>query len=330
MDLNIKQLSFHYDVRRFTEEDVSDIYELCKGNPTYYHHMKMEPTCENIKSVLTELPPGVTMKDKFFLGFYRERELIAILDLITGYPDAETAYIGWFMMKKALQGKGIGSQMIGEILCCLKTAGFQCVRLGYVKGNPESEGFWRKNGFLPTGKESKTESYTAVIMQRPLEECGGIRLIRATDAWLDSVIRIRLEMLKVVNDLPEDASFDEKFVNASENYFKKADQTTVLAVDREVIGCATICYIELMPTFDHPTGKRAHIMNVYTRKNYRRQGIAYQMMKMLMEEARQRGVTEISLDATAQGRPLYERCGFKDSKEGMIYCMEESEYRHAE
>lgn len=59
-------------------------------------------------------------------------------------------------------------------------------------------------------------------------------------------------------------------------------------------------------------------MNVYTRINYRRQGIAFQMMKMLIEEAESKGVTEISLDATEVGRPLYEKCGFIKKEEGMV------------
>jgi len=48
----------------------------------------------------------------------------------------------------------------------------------------------------------------------------------------------------------------------SKKYVKNSFQTTLLAVDNAVIGCATICYIKIMPTFDHPSGKRAHIMNV--------------------------------------------------------------------
>ena len=59
-------------------------------------------------------------------------------------------------------------------------------------------------------------------------------------------------------------------------------------------------------------------MNVYTNSRYRRQGIAYQMVQMLIDEAKEKGVTEISLDATESGRPLYKRCGFVDSDECMV------------
>ena len=41
------------------------------------------------------------------------------------------------------------------------------------------------------------------------------------------------------------------------------------------------------------------------------------MMKKLLDEARNRGVTQITLDATESGRPLYQSLGFKSSEEFM-------------
>lgn len=59
-------------------------------------------------------------------------------------------------------------------------------------------------------------------------------------------------------------------------------------------------------------------MNVYTRNSYHRQGIALRMMQLLIEDAKQKGVTEISLDATELGYSLYEKCGFLKTEEGMV------------
>ena len=42
------------------------------------------------------------------------------------------------------------------------------------------------------------------------------------------------------------------------------------------------------------------------------------MVSMLTDEARNRGVTEISLDATEEGRPLYKKLGFVESTECMV------------
>ena len=77
-----------------------------------------------------------------------------------------------------------------------------------------------------------------------------------------------------------------------------------------------------MPTFSHATGKRSHLMNVYTDPSYRGQGIARTMVNMLIEDAWAKGATEISLDATTMGRPLYEKLGFKDSTEAMVLTKE--------
>lgn len=141
----------------------------------------------------------------------------------------------------------------------------------------------------------------------------------ATGEDMELLMSSRLEMLRVVNGLPEDGEFDNQLVQESRVYFARGDQITVLALERgQVIGCATLCYIRLMPTFSHPTGKRAHLMNVYTRESHRRQGIAARMVEMLVQEARGRGVTEISLDATESGRPLYEKMGFAASEECMV------------
>ena len=55
-----------------------------------------------------------------------------------------------------------------------------------------------------------------------------------------------------------------------------------------------------------------------TKSDYRRKGISRRMVEMLIEEAKEKGVTEISLDATEMGRPLYEAIGFEKSHAGMV------------
>lgn len=148
-----------------------------------------------------------------------------------------------------------------------------------------------------------------------------VKFMIASKGDMELLMRSRLEMLRVVNGLPSDYAFSSELVDKSREYFENENQTTVLAMDQDVIGCATICYLKMMPTFSHPTGKRAHIMNVYTRREYRRQGIAFHMLEMLIEEAKERGVTEISLDATEAGRPLYKKCGFQESDECMVLTL---------
>ena len=141
---------------------------------------------------------------------------------------------------------------------------------------------------------------------------------------IEILMASRLVMLREVNHLPSDCEFSEELVRASRDYFLNGDQTTVLALeDGDVVGCASISYMTIMPTFSHVTGKRSHLMNVYTAPERRGKGIAYKMVSMLIEEAWNRGATEISLDATESGRPLYESMGFGTNHEAMNLILED-------
>jgi len=140
-----------------------------------------------------------------------------------------------------------------------------------------------------------------------------------TKADIELLMKVRFEMLREVNNLSEEYEFDANLISDSRRYFESGNQTTILAFDgEEIVGCASMSYIWIMPTFSHSTGKRAHLMNVYTRQDHRRQGISKKMVEMLIEESREKGVTEISLDATDMGRPLYESLGFHPSDSAMV------------
>lgn len=145
----------------------------------------------------------------------------------------------------------------------------------------------------------------------------------ATKEDIDVLMNIRLEMLRKVNELSDTYVFSDELIANSKRYFQEGNQTTSIALENgKVVACASMSYIEIMPTFSHPTGNRAHLMNVYTNADYRRQGIARKLVQMLIDEAKEKGVTEISLDATDSGRPLYETLGFCASDECMVMNLE--------
>ena len=148
----------------------------------------------------------------------------------------------------------------------------------------------------------------------------------ATIDDMNLLIQSRMDTLRDVNSLDADYQFSEEFLEASREYFREGDQSTVLAIENDrAVGCASMCYIDLMPTYAHPSGRRAHLMNVWTNRDYRRQGIAEKLVTMLIEEARARGVSEISLDATEAGRPLYRKLGFVESEENMAMIIKNEE-----
>lgn len=137
---------------------------------------------------------------------------------------------------------------------------------------------------------------------------------RATIQDIDILTETRIEVLRAANKLSGDIDMSE-VEKQSYNYYKKAliDGTHIayLVFDgNRFVGSGGVSFFQVMPTFHNPSGKNAYIMNMYTVPEYRRKGIAYKTLDMLIEDIKRNGISAISLEATSMGRPLYEKYGF--------------------
>lgn len=165
--MEISKLSSNYDIQRLNISDANSIMRLCHQNRQYYGFCGAEPTWEQVLSDIQTAPPGVPLSDKYYVGFYERGKLIAIMDLIDGYPKPEMAFIGFFMLDMDLQGHGLGSSIIQETASYLKILGKTAIRLGIDKGNPQSTYFWKKNGFVSI-KEVDREGWTIILAEKKL------------------------------------------------------------------------------------------------------------------------------------------------------------------
>jgi GNAT superfamily N-acetyltransferase len=93
-----------------------------------------------------------------------------------------------------------------------------------------------------------------------------------------------------------------------------------LAVDGDTViaGAGAIISDMRQP---HPVlrdGKTAHVVNVYTESDYRKQGLARRLMQTLVEYFREEGIGSATLHASQFGRSLYESLGFEDAPEMIL------------
>lgn len=136
---------------------------------------------------------------------------------------------------------------------------------------------------------------------------------------LPLLIPLRLEVLRSANKLPENTPMESVEENTLSYLRENFDsQSTFLAFDSDtLVGCGSVSFYSIFPTYDCPNGTRAYIMNMYTRKAYRQRGIASSLLLKLIEDARNFGADFIALEATDMGRPLYEKHGFVLSENEM-------------
>lgn len=144
---------------------------------------------------------------------------------------------------------------------------------------------------------------------------------RATIKDIDILTRTRIEVLRAANGLSEDVDMSE-VEKQSRMYYEKAlcnDMHIAYLVFDEncFVGAGGVSFFQVMPTYHNSSGNKAYIMNMYTKPEYRRKGIAYKTLDLLIEDAKSRGITAISLEATDMGRFLYEKYGFVKMKDEM-------------
>ena len=96
------------------------------------------------------------------------RRMVAVLDLICGYPEADDAYIGWFMVDADLQGQGVGSSIFADVRASMKAQGYDRLELKCPKVSDSAREFWESQGFSLTGSEEFNGDYDVVGMARDI------------------------------------------------------------------------------------------------------------------------------------------------------------------
>lgn len=144
---------------------------------------------------------------------------------------------------------------------------------------------------------------------------------KATTKDIAELVRTRVIVLRAANKLSDDV--DMSIVEQqSYAYYKWAVETgehmAYLVYDKETfIGAGGVSFYQVMPTYHNPSGEKAYIMNMYTAPEYRRRGIAFHTLDLLVKAAKERGISQIALEATDMGRPLYEKYGFVKMEDEM-------------
>lgn len=149
-----------------------------------------------------------------------------------------------------------------------------------------------------------------------------LKYMKATLDDIDILTETRLEVLKAAYKLSDDVDMTE-LKTQSYDYYKHAlgnnNHIAYLVFDGEVfVGAGGVSFFRVMPTYHNPSGNKAYIMNMYTAPYYRRNGIAYKTLNMLVNDIKSKGIADISLEASDMGYPLYEKYGFIKTNNEMV------------
>lgn len=141
---------------------------------------------------------------------------------------------------------------------------------------------------------------------------------------IDLLMQWRMEVLREVFSIPAALDLTGLAAENREYYLQMLDKagtghTACFAKldSGEIVGCGGVCFYREMPSPDNPSGYCAYLMNIYTRKAFRGNGIAQQTVDFLVSAAKKRGITKIYLETSNSARKLYKEIGFTDMPDMM-------------
>ncbi len=142
---------------------------------------------------------------------------------------------------------------------------------------------------------------------------------KLTKAQLDTFIQMRIRQLR-----EEGATEDIDLVPALLDYYDRhmADGTFVswLAMDGDkIVGTSGMSFVEKPPYFSCPSGRLGLLSSMFTDPDYRRMGIAKELLSRVVEEARNYGCGCVQITASDMGVLLYTDFGFKKNGNFMQY-----------
>lgn len=103
---------------------------------------------------LTGLPPGHAPEDKRVLGFFLDGVLVGCADVLRGYPEPGTAWIGLLLFQEAHQGRGLGRAALERIEALAADWGCSAIQLAVIETNVRGHAFWRREGFAEVRRKS--------------------------------------------------------------------------------------------------------------------------------------------------------------------------------
>lgn len=142
---------------------------------------------------------------------------------------------------------------------------------------------------------------------------------RLTENELEAFIDMRINQLR-----EEGAKEDIDLKPALKDYYDRhmSDGTFVswLAVDGDkIVGTSGMSFVEKPPYFGCPNGKIGLLSSMFTDKEYRRKGIAKELLSRVVNEAREYGCGTVQITASDMGVLLYTDFGFVKNGNFMYY-----------
>ncbi len=146
-------------------------------------------------------------------------------------------------------------------------------------------------------------------------------LRRGTHADADAIVRHRIAMFTDMGIALDTAALDREFRAWLMPMMERGIyHAWMVETDQaEIVGGGGASVLPWPPGPSYMGTKIAVVYNVYTEPAHRRQGLARRIMDAIHAWCRAEGITSVALNASRDGRPLYESMGYQLPPNPMMF-----------
>lgn len=146
-----------------------------------------------------------------------------------------------------------------------------------------------------------------------------IQYRRLTEKELEIFIEMRINQLKE-EGAKEEIDLRPALKDYYDRHMKDGTFVSWIALDKnKIIATSGISFVEKPPYFSCPNGKIGLLSSMFTDKDYRRKGIAKELLSRIVEDAKKYGCKMIQITASDMGVLLYKDFGFVENKNFLQY-----------
>ena len=148
---------------------------------------------------------------------------------------------------------------------------------------------------------------------------------KLTEAELETFIDMRIKQLTEEytsegREVPKDVDLKSALFDFYHKHMADGTFVSWLAMDGDkIVGTSGMSFVEKPPYFSCPSGKLGLLSSMFTDPDYRRMGIAKELLDRVVGEARDYGCSAVHITASDMGVKLYTAYGFKHNGNFMMY-----------
>jgi GNAT superfamily N-acetyltransferase len=146
-----------------------------------------------------------------------------------------------------------------------------------------------------------------------------IEIRTATLDDINNLVNRRADFFREIKGLEMSSEQREATIEYLKGNINSDSLVCYIALENNtIISMVILCVYKVLPKLYNITGVIGYIYNVFTVKSYRGRGLAEELLKSIIEEAKKREIKELYLNAEEKAMPLYKRIGFKNIDREMV------------